>query len=227
MIPASETLKSNLRYLIAGTSSEETYKALMEIFREDYDFLQKFYAKFEPPKKVTATVQPPAFIPSGFTEPVSIVFPKPPPQAEETPKIRADTKVRVVKKPSSPEDLPVVPQQQAAVVAAPVVVAPLVAAPVLHTESGFRDPKDIKKWQKEQEEKKASELKAAGVNPASLLTEENMRKWVVEEKKTFAAIARENVGLPDVVVAAEAKKYGIQSDMSKRRAAILVAKKSK
>ena len=54
-----------------------------------------------------------------------------------------------------------------------------------------------------------------------------MRKWVVEEKKTFAAIARENVGLPDVVVAAEAKKYGIQSDMSKRRAAILVAKKSK
>jgi hypothetical protein len=83
------------------------------------------------------------------------------------------------------------------------------------------------KKEEEQEEKKAVELRAAGVNPASLLTEANMRKWVVDEKKTFAAIAREHVGLSDGVIASEAKKYGLQSDVAKRRAAIMGAKKSK
>jgi hypothetical protein len=53
-----------------------------------------------------------------------------------------------------------------------------------------------------------------------------MRKWVVDEKKTFAAIAREYVGLSDGVIAAEAKRYGLQSDISRRRA-IIGAKKAK
>lgn len=226
----SETLKSNLRCLIATTSSEEVYNTLTQIFKEDYAFLQKLYGKLEVPKKVTATIETPSFIPAGFPAPVVIVappVPSPPapaapapaplePVVQEAPKIRADTKVRIVKKPTSPTDLP------------PAVLAPAVpSAPVVHTESGFRDPKDIKKWQKEQEDAKAAELRAAGINPASLLTEANMRKWVVEEKKTFAAIAREYVGLSDGVIAAEAKRYGLQSDNSKRRAAIVGAKKAK
>jgi hypothetical protein len=223
MIPASETLKSNLRYLIASTSYEQTYKGLMEIFREDYEFLQKFYGKLDLPKKVSAVVQQPSIIPSGFTEPVSIVFPSaaPKPQelnVEEAPKIRADTKVRIVKKPTSPEDLPQAP---------PAQEQPVVENNVLHTESGFRDPKDIKKWQKEQEENKANELRASGISPASLLTEANMRKWIVDEKKTFAAIARNHVGLSEIVISAEAKKYGLQSENAKKRNAILVAKKAK
>jgi hypothetical protein len=226
---ASETLKSNLRCLIATTSSEEVYNTLTQIFKEDYAFLQKLYGK-ELPKKVTAVVEAPSIIPAGFPGPVVIVGPIPngassvaqpvqaadvsPPVQEEAPKIRADTKVRIVKKPTAPTDLPPV-----------ATLAPVVAA--LHTESGLRDPKDIKKWQKDQEDKKAAELRAAGINPASLLTEANMRKWVVEEKKTFAAIAREYVGLSDGVVASEAKKYGLQSDIAKRRAAIMGAKKAK
>jgi len=215
---SSETLKSNLRCLIATTSSEEVYNTLTQIFKEDYAFLQKLYGI---PKKVTAIVDPPSFIPAGFPGPVipaPTPAPTPAPAAapasapvEEAPKIRADTKVRVVKKPTAPTDLP----------------PPDSNAPVVHTESGFRDPKDIKKWQKEQEDLKAAELRAAGINPASLLTEANMRKWVVEEKKTFAAIAREYVGLSDGVIASEAKKYGLQSDIAKRRAAVMNAKKAK
>jgi hypothetical protein len=52
-----------------------------------------------------------------------------------------------------------------------------------------------------------------------------MRKWVVDEKKTFAAIARDYVGLSDVVIASEAKKYGIQSHIAKRRAAAIFGSK--
>jgi hypothetical protein len=205
---SSDTLKGNLRFLIASTSSEEVYNTLTQIFKEDYAFLQKLYAKpdkLEVPKKAQASV------------PVSaeLVATSPPIQ-EEAPKIRADTKVRIVKKPTAVADLPV-----------EVPVAATVPEAVVHTESGFRDPKDIKKWQKEQEDNKAAELRAAGINPVSLLTEANMRKWVVDEKKTFAAIAREYVGLSDGVIASEAKKYGLQSDVARRRAAILGAKKAK
>ena len=217
----SETLKSNLRFIIASTSSEEVYNTLTQIFKEDYAFFQKLYGKLEFPKKVTAVVDAPSFIPAGFPAPVVIVAP--PSVQEEAPKIRADTKVRVVKKPTAPTDLPT-----ASVSAAIPSETPSVSkAPVVHTESGFRDPKDIKKWQKEQEDAKAKELRDAGINPASLLTEANMRKWVVEEKKTFAAIAREYVGLSDGVIASEAKKYGLQSDIAKRRAAVMNAKKAK
>ena len=251
----SDTLKGNLRFLIASTSSEEVYNTLTQIFKEDYAFLQKLYGKdkLEVPKKVTAVtavVQQPSIIPNGFPAPVFIF--EPPsvpvqaapvapsvvpaalvpaalePVTKEAPKIRADTKVRIVKKPTAPTDLPPAVLSLSAV-PAPVVapVAAPVATPVVHTESGFRDPKDIKKWQKEQEDNKAAELRAKGINPASLLTEANMRKWVVEEKKTFAAIAREYVGLSDSVIASEAKKYGLQSDIAKRRVAVMNAKKAK
>jgi hypothetical protein len=214
----SDTLKGNLRFLIASTSSEEVYNTLTQIFKEDYAFLQKLYGK-EVPKRVTAVVDAPSIIPAGFPSPAPP--PEAPPVQEEAPKIRADTKVRIVKKPTAVTDLPPAPP------AAPVPSAPSVPKPVVHTESGFRDPKDIKKWQKEQEDLKAAELRAAGINPASLLTEANMRKWIVDEKKTFAAIAREYVGLSDGVIASEAKRYGLHSDNAKRRAALIGAKKAK
>lgn len=225
----SDTLKGNLRFLIASTSSEEVYNTLTQIFKEDYAFLQKLYGK-EVPKRVTAVVDAPCIIPAGFPSPVPVQAPAPAPAPsaqEEAPKIRADTKVRIVKKPTATTDLPAVPSIPSGASPAPVPAPAPVSKPVVHTESGFRDPKDIKKWQKEQEDNKAAELRAAGINPASLLTEANMRKWIVDEKKTFAAIAREYVGLSDGVIASEAKRYGLQSDIAKRRAALIGAKKAK
>jgi hypothetical protein len=47
----------------------------------------------------------------------------------------------------------------------------------------------------------------------------------VEEKKTFAAVARDYIGLPDSMVSAAAKSYGIQSETSKRRAIIAASKR--
>ena len=129
---------------------------------------------------------------------------------QEEPKLRPDAKVRVVKKGLE----------------APV---PSASAPTQLTqhESGLTDPKDLKKWQKEQEDKKKRELDAQGINPASLLTKENLQRWIVEEKKTYAAVAREYVGLPDSMVASSAKSFGIQSDTTKKRAMIAASKSKK
>jgi hypothetical protein len=209
--------------------------------KEDYEFLQKFYAasssgpmptalahtvdasapttllKKKVAKKLTPVAAPASASASAAAP--AVAFQQ---EEQEAPRIRADTKVRIVKKPTDPQDLPSAPASAAA--PAPVTVVQQEAQPFVHTESGLRNPQEQKKWQKEQEDKKMRDLRATGVNPASLLTEANLRKWVEDEKKTFAFIAREYVGLSDGVVAAEAKKYGLQSDTSKRRAMIAANK---
>jgi hypothetical protein len=209
------TLQSNLRFLIANTSMELVHSSLTQIMKEDYEFLQKLYSPSvaAPAPAVAVAAQVVPAVKKAVVKKAAV--PPQQTQAEEPPRIRADTKVRIVKKPTAPEDLTAAAAAADAVQPSPAFV---------HAESGLRDAKDQKKWQKEQEDKKMQELRDSGVNPASLLTEANMRKWIVDEKKTFAAIAREYVGLPDTVIAAEAKKHGLQSDTSKRRAMIAANK---
>jgi hypothetical protein len=218
-----EELKRNLRELISKSSSAQVYKALADIFNEEYSFLHKFFVgakdkkdKKEKEKKEKKDFSVEATPVNTEEQPTPVSASANAPASAKPDRIRSDAKVIVMKKPADPEDLldtHPLPQPQ--------------NDTTIHTESGFRDPKDIKKWQKEQEDKKAAELRAEGVNPATLLTEANLRKWIVDEKKTFAAIAREYVGLSDVIISAEAKKYGLQSDTSKRRMMIAKAKGSK
>jgi len=195
-------LNGHLRQAIAWYGFQSVHDTFQEICKEDYEFLKKLY---EVP--VQSKMKAPAPVPAEAKE-------------EEIPrpeKLR-DVKVRVVKKPTE-EPLTQAtntPIQESSAVAQMVQNA-------THT-SGLTDPKDIKKWQKEQEDKKKRDLDAQGINPASLLTKENLQKWIVDEKKTFAAVARDHVGLPDSMVSSAAKSYGIQSETSKRRAIIAASK---
>jgi hypothetical protein len=85
--------------------------------------------------------------------------------------------------------------------------------------------RELREWQYAQEITKSDELLHQGIDPDSLLTQANLKKWVEEEKKSYSYIARRLVGLPETQVAAEAKKYGIVSEVAKRRAAIIAARK--
>jgi len=78
-------------------------------------------------------------------------------------------------------------------------------------EKKFKDPKEMKAWQKSMEEKKRLENVAKGIEPKSLLTKENLQKWHVEDGKTFSYIAREYVGCKDSEVSAIAKAFGIET----------------
>lgn len=222
-----DELKRNLRELISKSSSAQVYKALADIFNEEYSFLHKFFVGAKESKKIKkADVYVEANADVSATAPVNTED-QPVPSANTNAKadrIRSDAKVIVMKKPADPDDLL---DTQAHAQPLPDADADQQGQATVHTQSGFREAKDIKKWQKEQEEKKAVELRAAGVNPVSLLTEANIRKWVVDEKKTFAAIARDYVGLSELVISTEAKKYGLQSETTKRRMMIAKAKGSK
>lgn len=205
-------LKGHLRQAIAWYGLEAVHNGFQEICKEDYDFLKKLY-DVPQAHKVLKAPSPPA--------PVQET-----PAEEEIPrpeKLR-DAKVRVVKKPA-PEDIPFTQTTNTTTTTTLPATQSTSAVVQTHTESGLTDPKDIKKWQKEQEDKKKRELDAQGINPASLLTKENLQKWIVEEKKTFAAVARDYVGLPDSMVSSAAKSYGIQSETSKRRAIIAASKR--
>ena len=212
-------LKGNLRQAIAWYGLEAVHTTFQEICKEDYDFLKKLYEVPQVHKVLKAPTPPaptpPAPAPVQET-PVDEEIPRPE-------KLR-DAKVRVVKKPAL-EEVPQLSQLSQPTLNTSFTQSVTIPTTSTHTESGLTDPKDIKKWQKEQEDKKKRELDAQGINPASLLTKENLQKWIVEEKKTFAAVARDHVGLPDSMVSSAAKSYGIQSETSKRRAIIAASKR--
>ena len=75
----------------------------------------------------------------------------------------------------------------------------------------FRDPKEMKEWQRGEEEKKKKENESKGIKKDKLLTKENLKKWIEEEGRTFSYISREYVGCKDSEVSAAAKLFGIDT----------------
>ena len=78
----------------------------------------------------------------------------------------------------------------------------------------YDEIKAVKESQKEAVAKKRKELEEKGITPQSLLTKENLQKWI-SEGCTYSKIARDYVGCTDSDVAGAAKAFGLQSNMSK------------
>ena len=95
----------------------------------------------------------------------------------------------------------------------------IVMAPV--DRQGFRDPKEVKAFQKAAEEAKHNENVAAGIEVAQVLTKDNLKQWIEKEGHTYAWVAREKAGCPDTQVAAMAQMMGVKSGISKRRGIVI------
>ena len=63
-------------------------------------------------------------------------------------------------------------------------------------------------------EAKRLELEADGIDPESLLTKENLEKWL-NAGKSYQRIAKEHVGLHEMIVSQKAREYGMASHASK------------
>jgi hypothetical protein len=83
--------------------------------------------------------------------------------------------------------------------------------------------KEIKQWQKGEEDKKRDELREKGIDPQTLLTKDNLKQWIEKENKSYAVVARYHVGLPEMYVSEVAKKFGVQSALAKKRRAQIMA----
>jgi hypothetical protein len=74
--------------------------------------------------------------------------------------------------------------------------------------------KDKMRLHKEAILKKRQDLAAQGIIPETQLTDENLRKWIQTEKKTYWMIA-ELTGCNDIDISAKAKALDILSDVAK------------
>jgi hypothetical protein len=92
---------------------------------------------------------------------------------------------------------------------APVApVAPVEAAATPLQQEPKRTPAEIKKWQRDQEAARRTYMKANKISRSSLMTVENVRKWL-DDGYTYARIAREHLGCKEEEVSKYAKEHGL------------------
>ena len=160
MFHTESTLRYKLRNLMLTHSPQEIYSTFRQMLEEDYTFLQSLFAPPSP-------AQPPQGQAPQQAEP-----PSQEPLAESTlrpPKSRPDMKIRVVKKDTA------MPMPTPKPKAEPVTVE-------VTTEKEKRAL--LKKEQADKVKEKNAELVGKGIEPASLLTKESLKKWVEEEGLT-------------------------------------------
>lgn len=192
------TLRKDLRELIAKYGLSVVYGELQSEMRETFDFLRSIY---EPPKNNLV-------IPMGETIPDRIATPhhKPiqafltmdPPELE----LSASEHTQV-------ETIEAVEEH--------IQSDPSLKEVIIQAKSEMNKPlgeKFSKARHKEEVLKKHKELTEKGIKPESLLTKENLTKWL-GQGMSYMRIAREMTGVPDNEIAAIAKTFGLQSDLRK------------
>jgi hypothetical protein len=214
-------LRQNLQELIAIHGTGKVYAELYGKMKEEYEFLREFFSDEKAPRAVA----PKKKVVKSTTVPTTT-------QDSDTTDMSAsalrDAKIRIVKKEVAavePDPLELFPpaveneedneeESEVAAVGLPASKPPT-----------FKNPKEAKAWQKEQETKKKAELSESGIEPHSLLTKENLERWIIQDSRTYAYIAREYVGLPEAMVSETAKAFGIQTEASKKRNEMIKKKK--
>jgi hypothetical protein len=198
------SLREDLRTLIAKYGLPSVHSELQTEMRETYAFLRSV---FEPPKN-NLVIPVAEFIPNHVATPLHKPVPGvtilEPPQFDLEADLEDDIEAEVQAEASeavsvsSPPDLTL----------KEVVIQ---AKSEMNRQFG---EKFTKAKHKEEVQKKFNELKEKGINPQSLLTKENLTKWL-GEGMSYMRIAREIAGVPENEIAALAKTFGLQSDIKK------------
>ena len=191
-------MESELRTIISRYGYKQIHECLNAIMRQDFDYLQTLFVSSTP----SSTVEKPVSIKAN--------------------KVKKEKKLPLVNEVKS-----VTIQAEQASLLTDMFI------PTLTSDEGtknitvegdnkiYRDPKEVKKWQKSQEDLKHVENETAGISFTQILTKENLKKWIEEDGKTYAWVAREKAGCPETQVAATAQMMGIKSKISKKRGMIM------
>ena len=227
-------MASSVREILRELSSKHSlvllHNELIALMKEEYEALQAFFAINEVSRKRHPRKQPgvvaaeaeavtavavTAVTAVTAVAAVAVAVKEETLPLPQTTKHIANTKIRIIKRESSAP--------------APVPEAEATEAEATEAKEAKAEKrmssKELKSWQKEQEKKKLDELTAQGVNPESLLTVENMKKWVEDGKRTYASVARDFLGIPESKVADFAKEHSIKTTITKKRAMIAASKK--
>lgn len=188
-------MELELQHLVAKYGMCDLYNGLQVIMKREYEFL---CSHFQKPVEVQVHVQPTPTI-------VSL----------ELPKVKKARKQRVKKSTPQPEIV-----NESSI----LDINENEIKEIVVTDRVYRDPKEMKEYQKKAEEDKRKENETVGLQLHQILTKENLKQWVEIEGRTYAWVAREKSGCPETQVAATAQMMGIKSKISKRRGIMMGGK---
>jgi len=183
--------------LVGKYGFKALHSRLNEIMRSEFEYLKSQFDA--PPLQIQLTQQP--------QQPHPLQQPQLPVKTS-----KKGRKPYTKKSKTAAVEEPIVSEE-------PEIKDVIVVAPV--ERQGFRDPKEVKAFQKAAEEAKHKENVAAGIDVSKILTKENLKQWIEQEGHTYAWVAREKAGCPDTQVAATAQMMGVKSKISKRRGIVM------
>jgi hypothetical protein len=187
-------MEDEIRYLIAKYGYAELFTGIEQMMRKEYEFLNSHFKGGAQVLVAQPPVQPVLAAP-----------------VKEKKERKQRAKKVVAPKPAFEKIEPAIIDDES------ILATNEIKEVVVTDVQGFRDPKEVKEFQKSAEEKKRKENEAAGIQLNTILTKDNLKQWVEVEGKTYSWVAREKAGCPDTQVAATAQMMGIRSKISKRR----------
>jgi len=188
-------MDTDIYALVAKYGYKNLHVRLEELMREEYTYFQMKFHVAQP-------------APINIAQPVAAIIQTK--QVKDVPVKRKDKKVHI-KKPVATTEVTETEDVQLSL--DNLEVKDVI---VNVTEKTFRDPKEMKEFQKAAVEAKRKENEAAGLQPSHFLTKENLKQWIEDEGQTYAWVAREKSGCPDTQVSATAQMMGIKSRISKK-----------
>jgi hypothetical protein len=202
-------MEAELQALVGKYGFDELYNSLTVMMRREFMFLHSYFKSLPSEQRFFEAINSDTTVRTGSLVSTAPVAPV---KAKKQRKQREKKTTEVVNEPSIVEPNTF------------VAMTDEIKEVIVTEKSGFRDPKEIKEYQKTQEEAKRRENEAAGIQLNAVLTKENLKQWVEVEGHTYAWVAREKAGCPETQVAATAQMMGIKSKISKKRGMIMTGK---
>ena len=192
-------MDTDIYALVAKYGFKSLHMRLVEIMREEYTYFQ---TQFQAPATEVKSVSVPAVV-----------------LEHSEPRVKKPRKSRATKEVKAKVPVTETISENVTLSLENPEIKDVIVTTTEKTQ--FRDPKEVKEFQKNAEDAKRKENQEAGLELSQILTKENLKKWIEEEGHTYAWVAREKAGCPDTQVAATAQMMGIKSKISKKRGILM------
>ena len=193
-------IESEIRKLVSSYGYQYVNDTLQSMMKNEYIYLSKLFQTTATPVIVAPTI--------------TTIVSQPSAAVKKQKKVK---KVKVVDQPKVTEPKVDEPTNT-------LVLNEEIKEVVTNTTPTYRDPKEMKEFQKTEEEKKRKENEEAGIELSQVLTKENLKQWIEIEGHTYAWVAREKAGCKESQIAATAQMMGIKSRITKKKALIMAGR---
>jgi hypothetical protein len=204
-------IESEIRKLVSSYGYQYVNDTLQSMMKNEYIYLSKLFQTTATPVIVAPTIT------TLVSQPTAAI--------KKQKKVK---KVKVVNQPKVNEPKVTEPKVTEPKVTEPtntlVLNEEIKEVVVTNTTPAYRDPKEMKEFQKTEEEKKRKENEGLGIELSQILTKENLKQWIEIEGHTYAWVAREKAGCKESQIAATAQMMGIKSRITKKKALIMAGR---